>query len=95
MSVAFKNGVEGKECARCHVWKRLSEFYFDRTKGESQGFRHCRCKACHTEVRREQRLKFRILKDRAVELGVWDSIDKRAELEAKRRLGIVDENLRL
>jgi hypothetical protein len=95
MSVTSKNGIEGKECARCHIWKPLSAFYFDSTKGKSQGFRHCQCKACHAAVRTEQGAMFRTLKDRAVKLGVWDSIDDRAKVDAKRRLGIVDENLRL
>jgi hypothetical protein len=95
VSVTERNGIEGKECAGCHVWKPLSEFYIDGTKGKSQGFRHCRRKACQAEVRMEQRLRFRIMRNRAVKLGIWDSIDALAEAEARDALGIVDENLRL
>lgn len=47
MVIITKNGVEGKRCSTCHIWKPLSEFYTDPTKGSSQGGRHCRCRACH------------------------------------------------
>jgi len=95
MSVSFIDGIEGKECAGCHVWKPLSEFYSGNTKGKTQGFRHCRCKTCHAEAGSQRRLNLRFMKDRAVELGIWESIETRAHAEANRRLGIVDENLRL
>lgn len=47
MAVITKNGVDGKVCSTCHVWKPLAEFPTDPTHGQSQGARHCRCKACH------------------------------------------------
>lgn len=95
MSVTFEGGIEGKVCSRCHLWKPLSEFYPDPTKGESQGFTHCRCKSCHAEVAKLERLKFRLTRERAVELGDWDSIEARAKMAAQRRAGFVNEELRL
>lgn len=95
MKVKIENGIAGKVCGGCRTWKQLSDFPHDRTKGSSEGFRHCRCKACHARARMEQRLKFRIMKERAIELGMWDSINTRAEMEAKRCPGIGNETLRL
>jgi hypothetical protein len=95
MSVTFENGIEGKVCPGCGLWKPLSEFYSDSTKGESQGFTHCHCKSCHAEAGKLERLKFRVMRERAVELGMWESVDARAQQEVKRRLGMADENLRL
>ena len=69
MSVSFIDGIEGKECGGCYVWKPLSEFYSDNSKGKTQGFRHCRCKTCHAGAGLQRRLWFKLLKDRAVELG--------------------------
>lgn len=45
----------GKVCSRCRIWKPFSEFPSDRTHGASQGYRHCRCRACHSEVRRAKK----------------------------------------
>ncbi|WP_157627883.1 hypothetical protein [Thermodesulfatator autotrophicus] len=47
-----RDGKEGKMCPTCREWKPLEEFPRDRTKGESQGYRHCRCKECHKEKRK-------------------------------------------
>jgi len=52
MTITKKNGVEGKECSNCHIWKPLSEYFKDCTKGISQGGRHCRCKICYQVKRR-------------------------------------------
>jgi hypothetical protein len=95
MRVTFENGIAGKVCPGCHLWKPLSEYYFDATKGESQGFTPCHCKSCRAEAGKQQRLRFRLMRERAVELGIWEPIEARAELEARRRLGIPDERLRL
>ena len=95
MGVTFESGIAGKVCPRCHFWNPLSEYYLDPTKGESQGFTHCHCKSCRAEEGKQGRSKIRLMRERAVELGIWESIEGRAEVEARRRLGIADENLRL
>ncbi len=88
MAVTVRNGIRGKVCPRCDLWKPLVEFPSDITKGESQGFTHCRCKACHAEEGKQKRLRFRMMKERAIKLGMWDSINARAKEEAERRLGV-------
>lgn len=54
MAIIIKNGIKGKECSICHIWKPLEEFPTDPTHGPSQGGRHCRCKECH---RSKEKLK--------------------------------------
>ena len=51
MAVLVRNGVPGKFCSTCKEWKPLTEFPTDPTHPPSQGGRHCRCKACFTELR--------------------------------------------
>jgi hypothetical protein len=46
MSVTQKNGIGGKECSSCKIWKSLEEFPKDSSKGPLQGERHCVCKEC-------------------------------------------------
>ena len=48
MAVIQRHGVDGKVCSTCQTWKPLTDYYPDQSKRESQGFRHCRCKACHS-----------------------------------------------
>ncbi len=55
MAVVVQKGVK-KGCSICRKWGPLSEFPQDRTHGESQGGRHCRCKSCHGAKRKEHRL---------------------------------------
>ena len=47
MAVIQRKGVDGKVCSTCRDWKPLAEFPSDRTHRPSQGFKHCRCTACH------------------------------------------------
>ena len=50
-----RNGIEGKKCSTCHKWKPLTEFPNDRTHSiEYQGGKHCRCKSCHREKRKNK-----------------------------------------
>ena len=55
MAIIQRNGVDGKKCSTCDIWKSLNEYYRDASKGPTQGGRHCRCKICYTE-RRKQRV---------------------------------------
>jgi hypothetical protein len=86
MGLTTGNGIREKVCPGCGLRKRLNEFPFDFTEGESQGFRHCHCKACHAEATRQEQLKFNLMRARAIELGIWDSVNARAKEEAKRHL---------
>lgn len=47
MALITRNGIIGKVCSICHVWKPLNEFPKDPSHGPSQGGHHCRCKKCH------------------------------------------------
>jgi len=55
MAIIIKNGLEGKVCSTCRVWKPLIEFPLDSSHGPSQGGRHCRCKECHRRKAHEKR----------------------------------------
>ena len=55
MAIETRGEIIGKICSKCRKWKPLSDFPKDRTHGESQGGRHCRCKLCHSEVRKINR----------------------------------------
>jgi hypothetical protein len=79
MAVTLRNGIPGKICPHCDLWKPLVEFPSDSTNGASQGFAHCRCKACRAQAGKGRRLKFRMMKERAIKLGMWDSINARAK----------------
>lgn len=52
MAIVIQNGIKGKRCSHCGKWKPLTDYYKDRSKGASQGFRHCRCKPCYKAGRR-------------------------------------------
>lgn len=54
MAIIVQNGISGKICSTCKVWKPLDDFPRDRTHGPTQGGRHCRCKACHSELRKQR-----------------------------------------
>lgn len=47
----MQNGIEGKVCSHCKIWKPLDDFYNDKSKSESQGKKHCVCKECHKNKR--------------------------------------------
>ena len=57
MAVTKRNGIKGKKCSTCKKWKPLTEYHKDPSHGESQGRRHCRCKKCYLEKRKEKRQK--------------------------------------
>lgn len=46
MAIEIRNGLEGKVCSSCRVWKPLDDFPRDKSKGDTQGGRHCKCKEC-------------------------------------------------
>ena len=52
MAIEPRNGIDGKVCSCCSIWKPLTDYYKDRSKGRSQGFTHCRCKKCYKAGRR-------------------------------------------
>lgn len=52
------NGVDGKHCTVCGMWKPLDDFPHDRTHGQSQGGKHCQCKRCQSEIRKLVRKGF-------------------------------------
>lgn len=54
MAIETRDGVPGKVCSRCRIWKPLEEFPTDPTHGSSQGGRHCNCRQCHRETAREK-----------------------------------------
>lgn len=54
MALIERNGITGKFCSTCKIWKPLDDFPTDPTHGESQGGRHCRCRKCHREKARER-----------------------------------------
>jgi len=45
--IIVREGIEGKVCSKCRVWKPLGEFYSDPSHPPSQGGRHCQCRDCH------------------------------------------------
>ena len=54
--IICRNGIEGKNCAKCGMWKLLTEFSWrDRAKGRWQSW----CKACRNEHYAENPEKFR------------------------------------
>lgn len=57
MAIIVQNGISGKICSRCRIWKPLNDFPRDRTHGSTQGGRHCRCKMCHSEANKQKRVK--------------------------------------
>ena len=54
MAVVVEDGIEKKRCNGCGQMKPLTDFSPDRTKGQSQGHRHCRCKQCKSEDARQR-----------------------------------------
>jgi hypothetical protein len=44
------NGIEGKHCAVCELWKPLNDF----NKGQGVGGRNAKCKECLNKIRRER-----------------------------------------
>ena len=71
MATSVRNGVEGKICSSCNLWKSLTEFSpGGRSHGPSQGGKHCWCKECHREAGRVQRARDRAILERAKSLGL-------------------------
>jgi len=64
MVIVVSNGVESKVCGGCNQWKPLDDFYADRTKGPSQGGKHCRCKSCHTAYHKADYARSRELRSK-------------------------------
>ncbi|MBZ5678572.1 MAG: hypothetical protein LAO24_00555 [Acidobacteriia bacterium] len=50
-----RNGIRGKVCSTCRLWKPLDAFSTDPTHPASQGGRHCRCKECHRKIATKKR----------------------------------------
>lgn len=57
MAIEMRLGKEGKECSSCRGWRPLTAFFRDRTHGDSQAGRHCRCKDCYKHGRKKQALQ--------------------------------------
>jgi hypothetical protein len=51
-----RNGIQGKVCSTCRVWKPLDAFPPDSSHPPSQGGRHCRCRECHRKIAAKKRL---------------------------------------
>lgn len=55
MAVTNRNGVLGKVCSSCEVWKPLTGFSpGGKSHGSSQGGRHCQCKPCNALAHRRR-----------------------------------------
>jgi hypothetical protein len=56
MATSVRNGVEGKVCSCCRMWKPLQDFSpGGKSHGRSQGGRHCECRACNAARHRRRR----------------------------------------